>query len=379
MADRYTYLPSIGLTWAAVWAVAAVARSRAAAALAVTAGVTAAAAALAVSVVTVRHWRDTVTLFTHAMAVVPDNYQAMLILADDGRVNGDSVRALGLADRAVGLTGDRVVQPYVIRGVCLLATGRPADVQPALESFVHAGRVQPANSAAWSGMGQAIARQAEQYAAQGRTADVNRRVNDAVAAYRRALALNPDDVGAADRLGFLLNAHGQYDQAMDVWRATLGRWPNDPVAHGDLAAGLQRQGRTADAVDEYRTAVADGDRRPDTQVNLAWLLAINPQTAPADLAAVTPATQQACEDPESGRAPFPWYAYSVVLARQGRFDDATAAASRALDLARSTGQTSMVAAVEKRLAAYRQGLVAGPTTRPATSAVTSPASPAPAP
>jgi len=79
-ADRYTYLPSIGLCWAVAWALpdASPLARRASAVLA-------AAACIALAVTTTRQvpvWQDGVRLFAHAAAVVPDNTPALLHLGN---------------------------------------------------------------------------------------------------------------------------------------------------------------------------------------------------------------------------------------------------------------------------------------------------------
>lgn len=78
MADRYLYLPSIGLFLALVWGIAEVARRRALR-IAISA-----AALLALAIGTWRQtgtWKDSVTLYRHALAVTEDNYVAHVGLA----------------------------------------------------------------------------------------------------------------------------------------------------------------------------------------------------------------------------------------------------------------------------------------------------------
>jgi tetratricopeptide (TPR) repeat protein len=81
MADRYTYVPIVGLFVAATWSLDALARSRAAR-LALGAAAAAAVAALAAATwVQAGHWRDQVTLFSHALAATGPNGRAHHLLS----------------------------------------------------------------------------------------------------------------------------------------------------------------------------------------------------------------------------------------------------------------------------------------------------------
>src|SRR5215210_126756 len=81
MADRYTYIPSIGLFLAICWGLPALAASRRwRAALAVSA-VLALMTLTAATRAQVRHWADSVTLYRHALAVTRGNYVANIGLA----------------------------------------------------------------------------------------------------------------------------------------------------------------------------------------------------------------------------------------------------------------------------------------------------------
>src|SRR5262249_15462006 len=73
MADRYTYIPSIGLTIAIVWLLADLVRNRVA--LIAVASIAIATFAILTFIQT-GYWRDTITLFTHAVDVTPGNATA---------------------------------------------------------------------------------------------------------------------------------------------------------------------------------------------------------------------------------------------------------------------------------------------------------------
>jgi hypothetical protein len=106
-ADRYLYLPLIGLSLAVAWEVEARWRARGLPRRALAAAAALAIAALAVGTrLQLRHWRDTHALYERAIAAVPDNYLALhnlgLVLVNEGR----ALEARPLLERAIALGGD---------------------------------------------------------------------------------------------------------------------------------------------------------------------------------------------------------------------------------------------------------------------------------
>lgn len=105
MADRYTYLPGIGLTVGIVWSIAAAIEERGRTVRAAV-GIAALAAAAALALVTARQvgaWHDQETLFRQALAVTGPNPRAHLILSQALAAQGRYLDALGPAREAVRL------------------------------------------------------------------------------------------------------------------------------------------------------------------------------------------------------------------------------------------------------------------------------------
>jgi tetratricopeptide (TPR) repeat protein len=134
--DHYTYLPAIGLTVALVWLGAeAVARVGAPRAL----GWAAAGLALVGCALDTRaqipHWRDSRTLFTHMLAVDPDNHLGHINLGMTEAAAGHLDLAIAHYRRAVEL---RPGQPraWVDLGSALLTAGEPTAAKGALQRAV---------------------------------------------------------------------------------------------------------------------------------------------------------------------------------------------------------------------------------------------------
>jgi tetratricopeptide (TPR) repeat protein len=183
-ADRYLYLPMIGLAIVAAWGTPALAaRLR----LAPTALAVPAAAALlafaAAGSLQAGYWRSNETLFTHALAVTRDNWLAHSFLGAEARNRGDAQGAvahyleavrgnaasadmrynLGLALTEAGLTAEGIgelrmalhLNPAKAEARLLLARSlaRSGQIPEALESFRAAVRLYPARADVWNDLG----------------------------------------------------------------------------------------------------------------------------------------------------------------------------------------------------------------------------------
>jgi protein O-mannosyl-transferase len=209
MADRYAYVPLVGIfvgvAWTGAWLVGRGFFPRE-----VAAGL-AAVALVALGVVTVQQtavWRDSVSLFEHAIAAEPDSWVAHY--------------NLGNAYADLGRQEDAVVR------------------------FRETARLRPEFARAHNNLGNALD-------ALGRTAE-------ALPSYERAVQLKPDMAEAHNNLGIAYAALGRHEAGETALRTAIELRPDFMEAHLNLAIELREQGRLEDA----KTA---GDRavslRPD--------------------------------------------------------------------------------------------------------------------
>jgi hypothetical protein len=152
MADRYTYLPSIGLYIIIIWGGAAIARqlkipSRGTAVLTV-------ALLLALGGLTllqVGFWKNSETLFRHTLSVTENNYQAHynlgLALMSKGDLEGAEQHCM--KSLQIRPTYDN---PYVCMGTILGMKGRPRE---SIEYSIKAVTLNPQNSDAYLNLGNA--------------------------------------------------------------------------------------------------------------------------------------------------------------------------------------------------------------------------------
>jgi protein O-mannosyl-transferase len=261
MADRYTYVPSIGLLLAAVWGLADAAARRLPAA-APAAGAAAVLVALTAATVTqVERWRTPVELWTHTIAVTEDNARAQNNL-----------------------------------GHALVKAGRPAEAEQALRESV---RLEPSSAESRNNLGVALAERGrhseaiQEYAAalQLRPAYVDALVNlgiaqvhageidDGVRRLEEAARLRPDP-DVRRNLASALTDAGLARARKDEWTAALDRFeqairadPGAVNARNNAGVAAERLGRTDAAIEHYREAMRLAPSAPDAHLNLGRLLA----------------------------------------------------------------------------------------------------------
>jgi tetratricopeptide (TPR) repeat protein/tRNA A-37 threonylcarbamoyl transferase component Bud32 len=124
-------------------------------------------------------------------------------------------------------------------GIALIKKGNPDE---AVEAFSEAIRLEPDTAGIHHNLGRALLQQ--------------RKVSEAIAAFREEIRLRPDDAKAHGNLGFALIDHlHDYPAAETALREAIRLQPDDAKAHYNLGVALERQGKLADAMPEYRAAI----------------------------------------------------------------------------------------------------------------------------
>jgi protein O-mannosyl-transferase len=183
-ADRYTYLPQIGLYIAVTWAVADLTRSWRFQRMAL-----GAAALVVVGVLSWRgwlqtsYWRDSETLFTHALAVTTNNDVALNNL-----------------------------------GIIFLDKGQLDDAISKLQAAID---LRPENAPAHDNLAKALLRKGQ--------------VTEAMVHYRKFLEIEPGNVEARNTLGTALIQQGKVREAIDQWQEALAIQPENGNASSNLA------------------------------------------------------------------------------------------------------------------------------------------------
>ena len=183
-ADRYTYLPQIGLYIAVTWAVTDFTRSWRFQRMVLTAaGVVVLGALTWSSRLETAYWRDSETLFTHALAVTRNNDVALNNL-----------------------------------GIIFLEKGRLDDAISNLQAAID---LRPENAPAHDNLAKALLQKGQ--------------VAEAMVHYRKFLELEPENVEARNTLGTALIQQGKLGEAIGQWQDALAIQPENGNAASNLA------------------------------------------------------------------------------------------------------------------------------------------------
>jgi Flp pilus assembly protein TadD len=240
-ADRYTYLPLIGLFIAITWGITDFAERWPAAkrALPFAAGLVIAASAITAQA-QVRHWENSTTLWTHTLNVTKDNYFADASLGYVLWTQGKLDEAIEHYKAALQIRSD-FAEAHNNLGVALARQGK---LQEAITEFSEAVRINPAWTDAQRNLDATRAR--EQHSAGA---------DEQLARFYDAVRANPNDVSAHNNLGAALAEQNRVDDAIREFSEALRILPNNPDLHYNLAAMLQRKNRFEEAREHLKTAL----------------------------------------------------------------------------------------------------------------------------
>ncbi len=221
MADRYTYLPSIGIFIMVAWGAAELLAKWRYRKMAL--GISAALLLVALLICTraqVRYWQNSLALYEHTLAVTENNsiihHNYGNVLCEKGRLN----EAIVHFDKALRVTPD-------------------ADTH--------------------CSFGYALALQGK--------------LDEAIVHFTKALRIKPDFADAHYNLGYALFLQGKLKEAAREYQQTLQILPDDLDAHNDLGVILTRQGKLDEAIMHFKEALRIKPDFADAQKNLAIALA----------------------------------------------------------------------------------------------------------
>jgi Flp pilus assembly protein TadD len=267
MADRYTYLPLIGVFIGVVFGLGDLAKKlRLGPMVMISVAVIVLAGCLFATARQLRFWRDSETLFERALAVTKDNPIAQNNLGIALSEAGHFQEAMEHFREALRLKPDYAMA----RNNLGTALGKTGHFQEAIEHFQEALRLKPddADSAmAHNNLGRALA--------------LTGHLQEAIEHFQEALRLKPDYVKAHSNLGVALAQIGQPQEAIKHYQEALRLQPNLPEAHCDLGITLTEVGRPTEAITHFEQALQLDPNHPKAHNGLGLALLQNGQVEEA--------------------------------------------------------------------------------------------------
>ena len=259
MADRYFYIPSIGLFIALVFGLANIAEMRPVAPWLSAAIANAVLLVLATLTNAQIHlWSDSFTLFNHALTVAGPSIMVEDCLGLALHKNGQFDEAVPHFEKALQMRPDDDTA-LLTMGVTRFYQGR---VPEAIE-YAHAAiRSLPNSPKAHNLLGMALAKQ-----------NLNEAALDEV---RRASELAPKDAEIRNNLGLALTGLGRMPEAIDRFHEALRLDPDNAAAHANLGWALLESGKPRESIPEFEAALrlnpefkaaADGLRQAEAQLS----------------------------------------------------------------------------------------------------------------
>ena len=314
-ADRYTYLPQIGLYIMIAWTVGDLhlaSRSRGHRALV---GVAAALVIVSLSgraAVQASYWKNSETLWNHTLAVTGENDVAHNNLGFLSLRKGELDKAISEFQAALDIRSRNTETHYSL-GAALIQNN----------------------------LGNAFARK--------------QLWDEAIDHLQEAVRLRPDYADAYFNLGSVFFQQGRIDQAIAQWQKALAIRPTDAEAHRNVASALRKQGNVKEAIAEYEQAL---NITPEDSValnNLAWILATSSDSSMRDGARAVTLAVKAVQASD-GRVPNFVRTLAAARAEAGQFTGAGAIAEAAKALATTQNKPELASRLEDEITLYRARL-----------------------
>ena len=238
MADRYTYIPSIGLFIALVFGLADLANAWriGSVSIATTSAVTILLLAC-LTTLQISRWRDSETLFAYVLSVTSDNRVVQNNLGSALGQQGKHAEAIPHFAEALRINPN-YLDALENMGVALWKQGKAAE---AIGFYQQALRVKPDSAKAHRELGQVLADQGKN--------------DDALQELLKAMELAPNDFDIRMDLGRMLTRQGKFSEAISQLNEVLRLNPDSAEAHNDLGVVLQMAGQPEGSLAHFSTAL----------------------------------------------------------------------------------------------------------------------------
>ena len=301
MADRYTYIPLVGLFIIIAWGMTDISlKCRARRIILIIFSSALVILFMICSWFQVRYWKNGITLFKHAVNVTRDNSIAHYELAH--------------------------------------ALDRHGRFDEAIIHFTKSIQLNPKFGAAHNKLGVTLMQKGD--------------LEGAVHHHFEALRIDPKNTKAHNNLGNVLAQQGDFKNAIDHYKSALQINPNYAGAYYNLGKIFANQDKIEDAIFNYRRAILFNPNMTQAIYNLSWILATNKDKRYRNGEEAVKLAEKLCKITRNTQ-PIALDALAAAYAEIKKFDDAILTAQKALKLALLYGPKELVLNLKKRLQLYK--------------------------
>jgi tetratricopeptide (TPR) repeat protein len=238
MADRYTYIPLIGLFVMVVWGIPDILKQTP-----YRYWITGISAFLVITFLTVctwkqlQLWQNDFLLFEHALKHTKDNYVVEKSLGIALSRRGDINDAMRHFTRAIQLH-PRDAEVHLSMGNLYTSLDKKEE---AIAHYKEAIRINPNFARAYFNIGNVYASQ--------------RKTGEALASFSKAIQIDPQDAEAHYNMGTVFFSQGKYDEAISHFREAIRIRPDYAKAHNNLGSALLSRGNSEEAITHFQEAL----------------------------------------------------------------------------------------------------------------------------
>jgi len=338
MADRYTYVPLIGLFIIIAWGVSDILdRWRYKRIILAGSTIFVLSAFTICTWFQIKNWQNSITLFEHALNVTADNSVAHINLGEALAGQGKTEDAVRHYNEALRIKPN-LSAPHLNLGVALKESG---NLNEAMDHFSKVLGLKSDCAEAHYELGDTLSRKGD--------------FASAMEHYLEAVRIKPDYAKVYNNLGVMLARQNKDKEAIVHFYKAVQIDSAYAGAYYNLGKIFTNQGKIEDAIFNYKKTLHFSPENTQALYNLSWILASHKEKEFRNGEEAVRLAEQLCRLTQY-KQPLALDALAAAYAETGRFDEAVLIAKKALKLALDNGPEELAAGLKKRLELYQKGL-----------------------
>jgi len=337
MADRYVYIPLVGIFIGVVYGATDWAKQfRLGSAVPTVVGVLVLGGCLLGTENQLRYWRNDKSLFSHAIAVTKNNGLVYIMFGNALERQGQLADALTQYQEMLRFNPDSVEARINIGGTLF----KMGQLDEAMAYYQSALKIRPDFTEAHFNIGNVFLQKGQ--------------LDEAIAHFEKALKARPDYADALCNLGAAYLQKGRLEDAIEQYQKAVAIQPDSAEAHNNLGYALLQSGQVREAIVHYQASLELQPDNPDTPNTLAWVLATWPGPSVRNGVKAVALAKQA-NRLSGGKNPVIIETLAAAYAETGRFPEAITAAQQALPLASAQSNAPLVKTLQAQIGLYQAG------------------------